>query len=46
MKKLAFAAAVAVAVALTVFAWHDQSAQDAADYATQHGPLTCKAADR
>lgn len=47
MKKLfAFAAAVAVGVGFTILTWNDNSAQDAADYATQHGPLTCMGAGR
>lgn len=46
MKIFAFAAAVLLAASWVAIAWHDQSAQDAADYATQHGPLTCKGAGR
>lgn len=46
MKKIAFAAAVLIAAGWTVLAWQDQSAQDAADNATQHGPLTCKGVGR
>lgn len=46
MKKLAFAAAVLIAAGWSVFAWQDNSAQNAADYATQHGPLSCQAAGR
>lgn len=46
MKKIAFAAAVLIALGWSVFAWQDNSAQDAADYGTQHGPLTCQGAGR
>lgn len=46
MKKLiAFAAAVLVAAGLTAASWNNNSAQDAADYATTHPVVTsCKAA--
>lgn len=48
MKKLAaFAAAAAIGLFLATAAWQDTPAQDAADHATQHGPLaTCKAVQR
>lgn len=47
MKKLAaFAAAVAIGVILAAAAWQDDSAQDAADYATRNGIQTCKVAGR
>jgi hypothetical protein len=46
MRKTAFAAAVLIALGWAGLAWSDNSAQDAADYATQHGPLTCTGAGR
>jgi hypothetical protein len=44
MRKIAFAAAVLVTAGWALLSWSDNSAQDAADYATRYG--NCKAADR
>jgi ferric-dicitrate binding protein FerR (iron transport regulator) len=42
MKKLAaFAAAAVIGAFLAAAAWQDDSAQDAADYATRNGIPTC-----
>jgi hypothetical protein len=46
MRKIAFAVAVLFAFGWAVLAWQDQSAQDAADYATKNGPLSCTGAGR
>lgn len=45
MKKFALAA-VLITVGWAALAWSDNSAQDAADNATQHGPLTCTGVGR